>query len=68
MCGEQFIYAREVVGDQGSPTRVRGTGGAALPFSPSSRITPACAGNRKPKNEETLAPEDHPRVCGEQFF
>ena len=31
------------------------------------RITPACAGNRRPGILDAGAGQDHPRVCGEQF-
>ena len=66
VCGEQFIYAREVVGDQGSPPRVRGTGFVFTIIVPFCRITPACAGNSPPSLPAAGSIRDHPRVCGEQ--
>ena len=67
MCGEQFIYAREVVGDQGSPPRVRGTDILTGGLLDIVGITPACAGNRLPSVRPAWAARDHPRVCGEQL-
>ena len=66
VCGEQFIYAREVVGDQGSPPRVRGTGFVFTIIVPFCRITPACAGNSDMSISRYCLRRDHPRVCGEQ--
>ena len=66
VCEEQFIYAREVVGDQGSPPRVRGTGLSPSGIRLAARITPACAGNSWFVRLCSAGVGDHPRVCGEQ--
>ena len=68
VCGEQPQTGRERKWKIGSPPRVRGTGRpfGILPIQ--LGITPACAGNRVPMATNTARSEDHPRVCGEQFF
>ena len=45
---------------------MRGTVGGNKSEKYKIRITPACAGNRKPKSQKTTVIWDHPRVCGEQ--
>ena len=32
------------------------------------RITPACAGKRRPRSDQNFKRSDHPRVCGEKEF
>ena len=52
----------------GSPPRVRGTASNSHLRYRRHRITPACAGNRRPAACIARSPWDHPRVCGEQPF
>ncbi len=68
MCGEQssFLYADRGLG--GSPPRVRGTGWRKIFEGCRKGITPACAGNRALDWFSSGLCEDHPRVCGEQFY
>ena len=66
VCGEQGVYPVFHRHRKGSPPRVRGTV-KRLPLSTtSSRITPACAGNRYCRSSRRHVLQDHPRVCGEQ--
>ena len=66
MCGEQ-PDARLCRRDHyGSPPRVRGTEIAIEREVAKARITPACAGNSRPRSRVTTPRQDHPRVCGEQ--
>ena len=66
VCGEQFGDGAPVLGEAGSPPRVRGTGLSSPCLAPASRITPACAGNSRCRVLVSVAAQDHPRVCGEQ--
>ena len=66
MCGEQLWREKGATFGQGSPPRVRGTGGQAAAGGGAGRITPACAGNRRPSSPRARKAWDHPRVCGEQ--
>ena len=52
---------------KGSPPRVRGTAAASEWARSGKRITPACAGNSDHPHMLQVSPQDHPRVCGEQF-
>ncbi len=64
-CGENasiVLYFATLVG---SPPRMRGKRHPQGQEWPLSRITPACAGKTVPVVIEKHAPEDHPRVCGE---
>ena len=47
---------------------MRGTAPRSRICASSTRITPACAGNRHTIGRSGQAIEDHPRVCGEQRF
>ena len=66
MCGEQLRFTTQGKPLVGSPPRVRGTVELGGPGSTRSRITPACAGNRRRKTPSASGKRDHPRVCGEQ--
>ena len=66
MCGEQCLELANLAGIPGSPPRVRGTGNIFHKACILHRITPACAGNRKPAADLKKIMQDHPRVCGEQ--
>jgi len=48
VCGEQVDMLLPCLGNQGSPPRVRGTVGGVVGYLINLRITPACAGNRRP--------------------
>ena len=67
VCGEkmQFAYSAEIA--QGSPPRVRGEGRTRTACPMRRRITPACAGRRKPARRRSQKYPDHPRVCGEKL-
>ncbi len=67
-CGEQPAPSRSLPHPSGSPPRVRGTERKPPPFFAASGITPARAGNRKPRRCMRTGNLDHPRACGEQFF
>ena len=66
VCGEQWFAKCSTRMSTGSPPRVRGTARPGMPRRTSSRITPACAGNRRKNIFFDEARQDHPRVCGEQ--
>ena len=67
MCGEQVHFLSDIFHKMGSPPRVRGTDLACFADGITSRITPACAGNRIPLYSLRKSTQDHPRVCGEQI-
>ena len=67
MCGEQNQLLMDQVPIPGSPPRVRGTVHLCARSRRRSRITPACAGNRKSSMQLASTKTDHPRVCGEQL-
>ena len=66
VCGEQNMVANAMGRCEGSPPRVRGTGGGNLDQLGHSGITPACAGNSRQSSGAGSRSGDHPRVCGEQ--
>ena len=66
MCGEQWRHYGSRSGNGGSPPRVRGTARSHQAKGPTTRITPACAGNSIIPTRSSPASKDHPRVCGEQ--
>ena len=68
VCGEQLVQQRGQKARKGSPPRVRGTAPAESFLRQPKRITPACAGNRPRRHYSFELLQDHPRVCGEQFF
>ena len=66
MCGEQRRTKQTVSYYRGSPPRVRGAVKTVDFIDFLGRITPACAGSRKPLIYMAFPCQDHPRVCGEQ--
>ena len=66
MCGEQWRHYGSRSGNGGSPPRVRGTARSHQAKGPTTRITPACAGNSIIPQQSPSSSKDHPRVCGEQ--
>ena len=68
VCGEQLVPANISSHFVGSPPRVRGTVASAGNQSSNLRITPACAGNSFDGEENASEKQDHPRVCGEQYY
>ena len=68
VCGEQPCPQRFLTSNKGSPPRVRGTEDGMQDMINKDRITPACAGNRKPLPPNRANSRDHPRVCGEQWM
>ena len=67
VCGEQQTGCGAERQGGGSPPRVRGTGVDNSCSLICSRITPACAGNRRRTAPYCYPYKDHPRVCGEQM-
>ena len=67
VCGEQGLALVMIQGKHGSPPRVRGTVHIPFPPHPGLGITPACAGNSLRVRACDRHPQDHPRVCGEQY-
>ena len=68
VCGEQPQSGCLAAQRLGSPPRVRGTAYGCNFSGVQGRITPACAGNRRPPGHRSGGYRDHPRVCGEQSF
>ncbi len=68
VCGENRLYQRQIVRNDGSPPRVRGKQRMEGHILQSGRITPACAGKTALPCICISAHSDHPRVCGENFF
>ena len=66
VCGEQVPDDTGPSYAEGSPPRVRGTGGPAGGGGRAAGITPACAGNSTFSVPTIARTKDHPRVCGEQ--
>ena len=67
MCGENSGRDEYRAAARGSPPRVRGKRCAAGFFMPCAGITPACAGKTLGNFGIFAHPEDHPRVCGENY-
>ena len=68
VCGEQELDGLDFGSLDGSPPRVRGTVINATWEQVVGRITPACAGNRTCLSVGAECLQDHPRVCGEQYY
>ena len=66
MCGEKPVAMHSCTMTRGSPPRVRGKDSSESSFVALLRITPACAGKRRPSLWRTPYSKDHPRVCGEK--
>ena len=66
MRGEQRPPVGRNRGQKGSPPLARGTVGDSDDRCCTTRITPACAGNRSPEVMCAIRLQDHPRLRGEQ--
>ena len=66
VCGEKATFAAAAVLRGGSPPRVRGEAYMCISVETRPRITPACAGRRRPQTGPESYRQDHPRVCGEK--
>ena len=66
MCGEKGGPHRAGHPPRGSPPRVRGKAEWENLIGSDVRITPACAGKRRPPLCASCSTWDHPRVCGEK--
>ena len=66
VCGEKRGRGGALKGGSGSPPRVRGKVAGYTQYQAQCRITPACAGKRKPESRMIRNDRDHPRVCGEK--
>ncbi len=66
MCGKKRIGFQELIGNSGSPPRVREKVGIVVSLLYTSGITPACAGKSFIADEPNDIDEDHPRVCGKK--
>jgi len=53
---------------EGSPPRMRGTPRPLRPKPRTHRITPAHAGNTRPRPQASARARDHPRACGEHVL
>ena len=67
VCGENYNEYYGNIRTTGSPPRVRGKPHSTRRGVSGKRITPACAGKTVELFEFGNAPEDHPRVCGENY-
>ena len=47
---------------------MRGKAGCGVIENTHYRITPACAGKRRPAQLPGRCGRDHPRVCGEKYY
>ncbi len=68
VCGKDVEPVAGGVGVQGSPPRVRERPSFLIAFSFKFRITPACAGKTFHGAMIGFDSEDHPRVCGKDYF
>ena len=68
MCGEKPFLFYGGSSDSGSSPRVRGKDVRLRQQHGTVRITPACAGKRRPSESPCLSCRDHPRVCGEKSW
>ena len=66
VCGEKVRSAAGRRLFRGSPPRVRGEAYMCISVETRPRITPACAGRRRPQTGPESYRQDHPRVCGEK--
>ena len=66
VCGEKCGYRLPFRSIVGSPPRVRGKDDGVIFKRHFERITPACAGKRRPLWSHPPHCQDHPRACGEK--
>ncbi len=64
VCGKDYSFYRISFLFIGSPPRVRERLVLVVFSNPYCRITPACAGKTKRRNNLSCSGRDHPRVCG----
>ena len=67
VCGENVYQKLLAARTKGSPPRVRGKPKNLMGDAYDKRITPACAGKTAGKAGNHTPPQDHPRVCGENY-
>ena len=65
VCGENFLFAGQGLGQGGSPPRVWGKLLHSHSPPPASRFTPTCVGKTLPESIEITRLSVHPHVCGE---
>ena len=65
VCGENLSSLKELLTRPGSPPRMRGELIRVDTHMVIARITPAYAGRTPSRRSPRTAPQDHPRVCGE---
>ena len=65
VCGENFQEPGKTRPDTGTSPRMRGKLGRARTRQRCARNIPAYAGKTQGVTQRTFAPEEHPRVCGE---
>ena len=68
VCGENISEPNHIYKVPGSPPRMRGKPVNSPPPCAPRRITPAYAGKTSALAFFNLKIQDHPRVCGENFF
>ena len=68
VCGKNFVSWHRESLIAGSPPRVREKLVQTLAPILQSRITPACAGKTRVREQAARVLQDHPRVCGKNFF
>ena len=66
VCGEESSMISSMLPLEGSPPRVRGGVSPSPNATPTTGITPACAGRRVRFPSRPRSRWDHPRVCGEE--
>ena len=67
LCGEKVSVSHSSQTFVGSPPPMRGKGYKAIRSRCSRGITPAYAGKRSGKENQTECYKDHPRLCGEKY-
>ena len=66
MRGEKLHHRLLILIKRGSPPHARGKGILRKITLTKPRITPACAGKRKPAKHSRIIIQDHPRMRGEK--
>ena len=68
MCGENGSYLTDELNEVGSPPHVRGKRTRWRSKQRDCGITPACAGKTFEFGHLFQLIQDHPRMCGENYF
>ena len=68
MCGKNELEMNAQAMKEGSPPRVREELNQTGETAVQKGITPACAGRTVRRSNGDALAEDHPRVCGKNFF